>query len=58
MKDWNGNRKSVYVMNGDSSHSKTERSQYDYYATAPQAVNGGRSSSKTRPAKSMYSQSA
>lgn len=38
MKDWSGNRKSVYVMNGDSSHSQTERSQYDYYATDPQAV--------------------
>lgn len=38
MKDWNGNRKSVYVINGDSSHSLTERSQHDYYATDPRAV--------------------
>lgn len=38
MKDWKGNRKSVYVMNGDSSHSQTDRAQYDYYATDPQAV--------------------
>lgn len=37
-KDWNGNRRSVYVTNGDSSHSTRERAKHDYYATDPRAV--------------------
>ena len=38
MKDWKGNKTAVYVCNGDSSHSDTERADKDYYATDPRAV--------------------
>lgn len=38
MKDWSGNKKSVFVTNGDSSHSKQARADLDYYATDPRAV--------------------
>lgn len=37
-KDWNGNKKSVFVCNGDSSHAEGEREINDYYATDPQAL--------------------
>ena len=37
-KDWNGNTKSVFVCNGDSSHTDEEREINDYYATDPQAL--------------------
>ena len=33
MKDWNGNDKSLFIMNGDSNHSENERAELDYYAT-------------------------
>lgn len=36
MKDWTGNSKSLFVCNGDSSHSKNERAELDYYATPPE----------------------
>lgn len=38
MQDWSGNKKAVYVTNGDSSHSTRERETLDYYATDPRAV--------------------
>ena len=37
-KDWVGNSKAVFVTNGDSSHSKEERAEWDYYSTDPRAV--------------------
>jgi hypothetical protein len=38
MNDWNGNRRAVFVTNGDTSHSTRERESRDYYATDPRAV--------------------
>ena len=38
MNDWTGNKRAVYVTNGDSSHSTREREERDYYATDPRAV--------------------
>lgn len=38
MNDWNGNKKAVFVTNGDTSHSTRERETRDYYATDPRAV--------------------
>lgn len=38
VKDWTGNKKSVFVCNGDNSHSEDERATGDYYATDPKAV--------------------
>ena len=38
MQDWSGNKKSVFVTNGDSSHSQQARADWDYYATDPRAV--------------------
>ena len=38
MNDWNGNRRAVFVTNGDSNHSDTQRAEFDYYATDPRAV--------------------
>lgn len=38
MKDWTGNKTSVYANLGASSHSDTERENNDYYATPPSAV--------------------
>jgi hypothetical protein len=38
-KNWTGNKKSVYVTLGASSHTKEKRQKFDYYATDPQAVN-------------------
>ena len=37
-KDWVGNSKAVFVTNGDSSHSKEDRAEWDYYSTDPRAV--------------------
>lgn len=38
MKDWTGNKTSVYANLGASSHSDTERENNDYYATPSYAV--------------------
>ena len=38
MKDWTGNKKSVYTTLGASNHSETEREQDDFYATDPIAI--------------------
>lgn len=38
MNDWNGNKRAVFVTNGDTSHSTREREIRDYYATDPRAV--------------------
>lgn len=38
MKDWTGNKKALFVTNGDSSHSQQARADWDYYATDPRAV--------------------
>lgn len=38
MKDWNGNKPSIYVCNGCSNHSRLEREKNDYYATEPKAA--------------------
>jgi len=37
-KDWTGNKKSTYSTIGASNHIDTDRSEYDYYATPPEAV--------------------
>ena len=37
-KDWTGGNKSVFTTLAASSHSESEREQYDYYATDPKAV--------------------
>lgn len=38
MKDWKGNTKSIFVCNGASNHSTSERQVDDYYATEPKAL--------------------
>ena len=38
MKDWTGNKKSVFASLGASSHSAEEREKHDYYATDPKAA--------------------
>ena len=38
MKDWTGNKKSVFAALGASNHSKQEREAMDYYATEPKAI--------------------
>lgn len=38
MKDWTGNRNSIYKTLGASNHTSEEREQHDYYATDPKAV--------------------
>lgn len=38
MKDWIGNKNSVYVCNGASNHSEEEREIHDYYATDPNSL--------------------
>lgn len=38
MKDWTGNATSIYATHGASNHSDTERADFDYYATDPEAV--------------------
>ena len=38
MKDWTGDRRSIYKMLGASNHTKKERQNEDYYATDPKAA--------------------
>lgn len=38
MKDWTGNKKSIYTTIGASNHIDRERQEHDYYATDPIAV--------------------
>ena len=38
MKDWTGNKKSIYTTIGASNHIDRERQENDYYATDPIAV--------------------
>lgn len=38
MKDWTGNRKSVFATMGASSHAKEARQREDFYATDPVAI--------------------
>lgn len=38
MKDWNGNKNSVFKTLGASNHTDKERESQDYYATAPIAI--------------------
>lgn len=38
MKDWTGNATSIYTTHGASNHSDTDRADFDYYATDPDAV--------------------
>ncbi len=38
MKDWTGNRSSLFVALGSSNHSDSEREQHDSYATDPKAL--------------------
>lgn len=37
-KDWNGNKKSIYVTLGASNHVEEERQEDDFYATDPKAL--------------------
>ena len=37
-KEWTGNARSMFVCNGDSSHSTENREENDFYATEPRAV--------------------
>ena len=39
MKDWVGNSKSGYILNGISHNSTHEREKHDFYATDPHSVN-------------------
>lgn len=38
MKDWKGNKKSIYTTLGASNHVPEERQPHDYYATEPKAT--------------------
>ena len=38
MKDWTGNKISVYAQLGSSSHSEKERAENDFYATDPESL--------------------
>lgn len=38
LNDWTGNATSIYATHGASNHSETDRADYDYYATDPDAV--------------------
>lgn len=38
MKDWVGNRNSVFTTLGASNHTDKEREFHDYYATSPEAI--------------------
>jgi len=38
MKDWTGNKKSIFTTLGASSHSDHEREKNDYYATEPRVI--------------------
>lgn len=39
MKDWTGNRKSIYVTLGASNHVPEDRQENDFYATDPTSIN-------------------
>lgn len=39
MKDWIGNSKSSYILNGISHNKNLEREKHDFYATDPHSVN-------------------
>ena len=39
MKDWIGNSKSGYIINGISRNKNNEREKHDFYATDPHSVN-------------------
>ena len=38
MKDWNGNKQSIFTTLGASNHVEHERAEYDYYATEPKPM--------------------
>lgn len=38
MKDWTGNKPSIFVCNGCTNHSEFERDKNDYYATEPKVA--------------------
>ncbi len=38
MKDWVGNKNSIYKTLGASNHTSKERESNDYYATEPKAI--------------------
>lgn len=38
MKDWTGNKNSIYKILGASNHTDKERENHDYYATEPKAI--------------------
>lgn len=38
MKDWTGNKKSIYVTLGASNHTEEDRQKEDFYATDPKAA--------------------
>ena len=38
MKDWTGNKKSVFSTIGAAGHSKENREEHDFYATDPKAI--------------------
>lgn len=38
VKDWVGNRKSIFTTLGASNHSSGQREEHDYYATEPKAT--------------------
>lgn len=38
MKDWTGNKNSIYTILGASNHTEGERQEHDYYATDPRAM--------------------
>lgn len=38
MKEWTGTANSIFVTHGASNHSNSERADFDYYATDPEAV--------------------
>lgn len=38
VKDWSGNKHSVFVTLGASNHTADERQEHDYYATEPKAL--------------------
>lgn len=39
VKDWKGNKTSIYTTLGASSHSDYERVEHDFYSTDPKAIN-------------------
>jgi hypothetical protein len=38
MKDWTGNKRSIYATLGASNHVEDEREENDFYATNPIAL--------------------